>query len=148
MQEVTLTTLPIYHLGAFDAALRSALPDALIGVSVYGPERPISVWLADTASAADLAMVESVATAHAPVFLTVDKSTIVADGWDAATVTVTAPNPTDTLVTLIIGETAVPVALSDGIGTTLITSVDPVTLTVSLEHPANRSTDQLVIVAE
>src|SRR5690349_3598734 len=57
--------------------------------------------LDDSATPGDLATADSVAAAHDPVFLSVDKAIIAADGVETATITVLAPKPGAAPVTLV-----------------------------------------------
>src|SRR5260221_7928032 len=89
MREVNVTLAAIHTL-ALDSALRAALPGKVVGVSTYGPERPVSLWLEDSATDLDVTSAEALAAAHDPVFLTVGKTHIEADGVDTSTITVSA----------------------------------------------------------
>lgn len=135
------------HLGALDTALRAALPGKVIGASTYGPSRPISIFVDDSASGADETAALANAAAHDPVFLTVDKTAITADGVDAATVTVRAPKPGAAAVTLLVNGSPVPVTLANGVGAVEVASLDPDTITVSVQDGDNRSTDTITILA-
>jgi hypothetical protein len=141
-------TLDIVHTGALDAALKAAVPGKVIGVSTYGPGRPISIWVQDSTSPAEEAALTAVVAAHDPVSLTVDKPLITADGSDTATVTVSTPKPGAASVSLVIAGGVVPVTLVNGVGTVTITSVDPAAIPISIQNAANRSTDQVVIIAK
>jgi hypothetical protein len=101
----------------------------------------------DSAIAADETAMLGAVSAHDPVFLSVDKATITADGVDAATITVSAPKQGAAAVTLLVNGSPVPVTLTAGIGTIQISSADPATITVSAQTPANRTTDTLSIKA-
>src|SRR4051794_36039761 len=114
--------------GALDTALKTALPGKVIGVSTYGPSRPISIWMDDSALPADDTAALNIAAAHDPVFLAVYKGTIAADGIDAATITISAPKASAAGVTLLVNGSAVPVTLSSGSGSVQITSADPQTI--------------------
>lgn len=129
---------------ALDLALRTALPAILIGVSSYGPDRPVAIWLNEAATAGDIATAQAIASAHDPVFMTVDKISIAADGIDSATITVRAAGAP---VTLLVDSTPVPVTLNGRIGTLAITSLDPALIRVAVQAAANRTTDQLVVEA-
>jgi hypothetical protein len=168
MRDLTVT-MDFLHIAAFDAALRAALPGKIVGVSAPVAANghvlsranagqsgnrtllvgQVRVHLDDTATPADEALVNGLALAHDPVFLSVDKTTILAAHapTDAVTVSVWSPKMGAAPVTLIIARTAVPVTLTEGIGTVVINSADPASVGVSLQNPANRSTDQLVIEA-
>jgi hypothetical protein len=146
MREVNLTLASI-HSDALTVAIRSALgANKALGISTYGSSRPISIWLADTATPPDDQQAAAVALAHDPVFLSVDKGHIAADGIDTATIHVFAPKP-GAAVTLLIGNTPVPVTLTGGMGSITIVSIDPATIPVSVQNPANRSTDSVIVEA-
>ena len=146
MREVNVTLSNI-HSDGLTAALQTALgTSTALGVSTYGSNRPISVWLADSASAADQQQAAAFAQAHDPVFLSVDKSHIAANGTDMAIVTVFAPKP-GASVTLLIGTTPVAVMLTNGVGSISIVSNDPAIIPVSVQNAANRTTDTLTVEA-
>jgi hypothetical protein len=146
MRELNVT-LGAMHPAALDAVLRAALPGRVVGVSTYDPARPISIWLDDSATPDDETSASGLAAAHDPVFLSADRQSIAADGSDAAILAVNAPKPGAAPVTLLVAGTAVPVTLTDGVGTLSIVSADPTTIAVSVQNAANRSTDQLTIQA-
>ena len=146
MRELNLT-LAAVHIGALDVALRAALPGQIVGLSTYGTDRPLSIWLADSASQADQTAAAANATAHDPVFLSADKTDIAADGLDTATITVQAPKPGAAPVSLLIGGVAVPVSLTNGVGTVTIRSSDPAIVAISVQNPQNRTADQIVVTA-
>ena len=135
------------HPGALDVALKTALPGKVFGLSTYGQPRPLSVWLDDSATPADETTAANTAAAHDPVFLSVDRQSIAANGVDAAIVTVNAPRPDVAPVVLLVAGAAVAVTLIGGVGTLSITSADPATIIVSVQNAANRSLDQLTIQA-
>lgn len=135
------------QLQALDAAIRAALGAKMCGLSTDGPNKPITLWLDDAALPADLTTAQSIAAAHDPVFLSADKLTIKADGLDTATLTVVAPNVNGAPVTLLINSQVVPVTLTNGIGTVQIVSLDPCPIWVTVQSPANRTTDRLEVLA-
>lgn len=136
------------HDSALDQALKTALPGKCFGLSTYGDiSRPISIWLDDSATGSDQTTATNTATAHDPVFLSVDKTSIVANGTDTATITVKAPKVGAAAITLIVNGADVPVSLSSGVGTVSITSLDKTTITATVKSPANRSTDAITIQA-
>jgi len=139
--------LDTVHTGALDAALKAAVPGKVIGISTYGPGRPISIWAQDGTSATDEAALNAVVSAHDPVSLTVDKRIIIADGADAATISVRAPKPGAAPVSLMIAGAIVPVPLVNGVGTLTITSADPTSIPISVQNAANRTTDQVIVTA-
>jgi hypothetical protein len=51
-------------------------------------------------------------------------------------------------VALLVAGIAVPVALPGGIGAIHITSADPASLLIEVQHPSNRSTDQILVEAQ
>src|SRR5262249_37410467 len=146
MREINFS-LPNLHDGALDAALRLALPNKTLGLSTYGPQRPISIWLVDATTADDDSTAQGVAAAHDPEFLIANKTSIAADGNDAAAVGVFAPRLDAAPVTLLVNGSPVPVTLTAGAGSLQITSLDAQIITVQLQNPANRSSDQLSIAA-
>lgn len=128
--------------GALDAAIRAALGDVITGVSTgpYG----VRVHFVAEPDEATLSSAQSVVDAHDPVFLQVNKTTITADGADEAVVTVTTPKAGAAAVTLDINGQAVAV---DETGQVAIASLDAQTITVSVQNPANRSTQMITIKA-
>ncbi len=168
MREIQVT-IDFLHLSAFDTALKAALPGKVLGVSapiaangqVLSRSNPdgnastvitlgqVHVHLDDSATAADETAIASIAQAHDPVFLSVDKTAIAAANppTDAATVTIRAPKAGAAPVTLLVAGSPVPVTLVGGVGTLAISSADPASIAVGVQAPANRSTDQLVIQA-
>lgn len=146
MRELNLT-LPNLHSDGLTAALKSALgADKALGISTYGNDRPISIWLADSATNADQQQAAAIALAHDPVFLSVDKSIIAANGLDTAMIYILAPKP-GAAVTLLIGTTPVAVILDKGIGAISLVSSDPASIPISVQNPANRTTDTLIVEA-
>jgi hypothetical protein len=141
-------SLANFNVVALDATLRASVGAKIIGVSTYGPDRPISVWLDDSATAGDEATVTSLTAAHDPVFLSADKVTIAADGEDEAIITVEAPKSGAASVTLLVADTPVPVTLTNGVGTVSVSSEDPASISVSVQNGDNRSLDVLVVEAE
>jgi len=151
MQEVN-ATLTAWHSPALHAACVAALGfvesgGKFGGVSTYGAGRPISLWLDDSAAQSDLDTAAALAAAHDPVTITVDKTTITANGTDAATVTVRAGKPGAAAVTLLVNGVDWNITVTDGVGSDSLTSLDPVTITISVKNPANRSTDVLTVEA-
>ncbi len=147
MQEIN-ATLTAWREEALHAALKTALGAKCYGISTYGPGRDISIWLDDTAVQADKDSAAALAAAHDPVFLSVDKTTITANGTDAATVTVRAGKPGAAAVTLLVnGATDWAFTLTDGVGSDTLTAIDPATITISVKNPDNRSTDVLTVEA-
>ncbi len=131
------------------AALTQALQDTLgadraFGVSTYGAGRPFSAWLA---SYDDEAAAIVVITTHDPVLLTVNKTTIDADGADTAVLTVRTYRADAEPVTVLVNDTPVAVTLVDGVGTLEITSDDPTVITLAVQNPDNRTTDTFTVEA-
>ena len=146
MREVNVTLLGV-HTDALTVALRAALgPNKALGISTYGSARPISIWLVDNTTPLDDQLAIVIAQAHDPVFLSVDKATITANGVDMATVHVLAPKSSAT-VTLVIGNTPVPVTLTGGVGNITIVSTDHAMIPISVQNPANRTTDTVIVEA-
>src|SRR5690242_7783284 len=109
------------NAGALDQALKVALPGKVIGVSTYGPDMPITMFLEDSASAGDIVTAQALATAHDPVFLGTNKKQIAADGIEMAGIIVQAPKPGAANVVLTVTVSGVsqdlPITLVSGIGT-------------------------------
>lgn len=147
MIEVPVQLAYPIHTEALDQALRAMLSSKFAGISTYPNGRPPSVWLADDATDEDKTLANTVIAAHDPVFITVDKLSITADGVDVATITVSAPRPNARAVTLIIYGQEVPIALTGGVGSEPITALDYVSIPVRLKQPANRSKDTFTIKA-
>lgn len=145
MREVTVDTGRI-HAAALDAALKAALPGKVVGLSSYGDARPVSIWLDDSVSAGEQVTAMGTAQAHDPVFLNVDKTVIEGDGVDTATITINAPKVGAAAVVLMIDGTAVPVALTNGVGSLPISS-DPAVIQVTVQNPQNRTMDAVTIEA-
>src|SRR5207244_544711 len=142
MHELTIALNYATHTAGLDSALRPGLSGKLIGVSTYGPITPISIWMDDSATNAEDATATTIAAAHDPALLAVDKTDIQANGTDTATITVTAPKPGAAAVTLTVNGTDYPITLANGVGRETITALDPGPITASVKNPSNRSTDQ------
>lgn len=137
------------HAGPIDAAMRAAGFD-IYGVSA-GPYGVI-VHFAEMPSPEQAQTALALIDAHDPVFLSVDKTQITADGVDFATVKVRAPKPGAAPVTLVItpsgGDPVTQaVDLIDGVGTVEIDSIDPQVITVTVQDGDNRTTDSIEIGA-
>jgi hypothetical protein len=61
-------TLKVVNAKQLGGELRAALPERIVGVSTYGPDVPISVWLDDATTDNELATVAAVVAAHVPDF--------------------------------------------------------------------------------
>ena len=146
MRELSLMAGEV-NSGGLDAALKAVMGSKVLGVSTYGPLRPISVWLDETTTPGDDADATSIVSAHDPVFLSVNRTSIPADGATEAVVTVRAPGKNAADVSLIVAGTVVPVTLINGVGTIRVSSADPASIPVSVQNPANRSTDSLTVEA-
>jgi hypothetical protein len=153
MKELNVTLTSV-HPAALEAALQAALPGRVSGFSSYGLLRPISIWLDDSATTADEAVAVASAKAHDPVFLAADRPLeagrvlIQADATDKVMITVSAPRADAAAVVLLIAGVPVPVALSGGIGAIQIASADPASVLIEVQHPSNRSTDQILVEAQ
>src|SRR5689334_18118248 len=147
MRELNVALTVEANPGGLDSALRAALASKIIGISTYGPDRPISIWLDDSATPADDLTAAGIADTHDPVFLSTDTTSIPADGSTAAMITIHAPKAGAAPVTLLVVGTPIPVTLIDGIGTLAITSADPASIGISVQNPANRSTDSITVEA-
>jgi hypothetical protein len=158
MRDLSLS-LNTLHLNALTAALRAALPGKVIGVSAAHnsltgsvPSGSILVHVDDSTTPADETTIAGLVTAHDPVWISVDKPIIVANGTDAAAVTVYALKPGAAAVTLSVSiNGGAPadwsIALTGGVGSDTLTSLDPATITISVKNAANRSTDTLTVRA-
>jgi len=161
-----LATIPFVHIGALYQAINASIPTKIIGVTggilptgapqVWtDPNTPVTgiyLNMADTAQPADDATAQNIATAHDPIYLTVDRTSIPADNSTPATVTVRAPKSGAAAVTLSIaspgGQTVTQlVTMVAGVGTVAITSPISGAINVSVQNPSNRSTDTITIQA-
>lgn len=147
------TTLPFYHTVALSNALKAALAAAVDGISVYGPSRPIDMlWLGNAAilTAPQEVTAQAIFDAHDPVFLTVDKTSVLADGTDTAIISVSAPKVGAAGVTLICtkpdgGTVTQVISMTNGAGSTTFQTSLAGPYTITLQNPSNRTTDQLLI---
>lgn len=152
MQEQNISFAYPINLMGLDTALKAALGSKCFGVSTYGPARPVSVWYDDTVTPADMTTASNLATAHDPVNLATDKTTVQADGNDTATISVSAPKPGAAAVTLVCtkpdaSQVTQAVTLVAGAGTVQFKTIVPGTYTVTVQNPANRSGDTITIEA-
>jgi hypothetical protein len=147
MRELIIDGVGEINEWALDTALRSMLAARLIGLSTYGPGRALSIWLADEATAPDETAATALMAAHDPVFLSLDKATIQADGADVATVTIRTPRADAAPVLLLVNGQLTPIPLLDGVGTLEIVSLDPARIVVALKSGSNRCVDQLEVQA-
>lgn len=149
------TSLAYYHTMALSNALVAALPGVIDSISAYGGNRSITLLLAGQEAiltAPQEVTAQGIFDAHDPVFLSIDKTTVQADGSDQATITVTAPKPGAAAITLVCtkpdGSTVTQaVALTAGVGTTTFKTTLEGTYTITLQNASNRTTDSLVIQA-
>ena len=131
---------------ALDAALRAVLGEAMTGISVGAQDaegRCLRVHYVDLPTPEQEAAALAVVAAHDPVFLSVDKTTIQADGVDEATITVRAASP----VTLLVADVVVVVELENGVGEVGITSADPRTIFIRVQDADNRCAQVLEVRA-
>lgn len=141
------TTL-VCHPGALDTALRAAgLAPNFIGVS-FGGLGDVRLHFEDAVTDQQKSNVLALVSNHDPVFLIADKLTIVADGEDAAIITVEAPKLGAASVTLLVADTPVPVTLTNGVGTVSVSSNDPASISIRVQDGNNRSLDVLVVEAQ
>src|SRR5258708_22764250 len=132
--QVTLPIAP--HVDALTQAINTALPGKSSGISTYGDaSNPISIWFFSPPVLADITTAQASCAAHDPVHLTVDKTTITANGSDMATVTVSATKQGAAAVKLSVSLNSgtpqdFPINLTNGIGSNTITSIDPCNTTV------------------
>lgn len=129
------------EVGALDAALRAD------GIGITGVSAGPYGIIVHLLSADDAGAAAGVVDAHDPVWISVDKTLISADGSDTATITVRAPKAGAAPVTLLVDGVSTPVMLTDGVGTLSVAAADPGVIDVSVEFPANRTTDTLEILA-
>lgn len=131
---------------ALDAAIRAELGEAVSGISLGAPDpegRRLRVHFTDTPTPEQEAAAGAVIDAHDPVFLSVDKTTIQADGIDEAVVTIRAASP----VTLIVNGQDVAVELENGVGELGVTSDGPQTIRIVVKDGVNRCLDVLEVRA-
>ncbi len=57
----------LYGGASLYGALVAAFPGKVLGVSTYGPTRPATIWLADSAADSDTEAIQVAALAHVPV---------------------------------------------------------------------------------
>ena len=105
-----------------------------------------AVWLDDSATEFDDMTAQAQAAAHDLIFLSIDKTQIVADGIDKATITITAL-PSGAPVILLVAGTPVNVIFVNGVGAVTVSSIDPSTIPISVQNPANRTTDTFTVEA-
>lgn len=149
------TILTYYNLMALSSALKTALPDAIDAVSAYGADRAMDLYLLGVPAvltAPQETTTQDIFDDHDPVFLTIDKTEIEADGTDQATITVTAPKPGAAAIVLVCtkpdGTTVTEsVSLVSGVGTTTFKTKVEGIYTITLQNPSNRTTDSLTIEA-
>jgi hypothetical protein len=112
----------------------------------------VHLLLSDAADEVDQGVALAVVSAHDPVTLRASKTSLTADGLDSVTISVTAPALAAAAVILLVAVNGVPfgeqaVVLAGGLGSHVLTALDPATIVISLKTPGNRSTDVLTIQA-
>lgn len=152
MHEVT-QSIAFLDTPSLDAAIRASLGVKSLGVSGSSfadssTAAPVRLLMDDTASPADDAAAQALAVAHDPVFITVDKTKVVDDGIDVATISVRAPKPGAAAVVLLVNGTDCPVTLTTGAASVTLKSSTPAVLTISVKNPANRCATVLTITAQ
>lgn len=156
MRRVDLALTYRSHPAALDAALRAALPGQVIGLRAYDQSQPVYVYLDDATGPTEDGSVQATGSAHDPVFLSVDRTAIIAANppSDLATVTARAPNPNAAAITLQwsgdggLTWTDWPMpALSAGLTADTFGALDPGAYLIRVKNADNRSTDQLTITA-
>lgn len=140
-------TIDALHEAALDQAIHSTIGSMFIGLSTYGGTRPISLWFEDAATPNDIMAATVILTTHDPVFLSINKTRIAANGLDAAIVTVRVLRLNAEPVTLLVNNAPVLITLTNKIGTLEITSADPANITIAVQNPVNRTTDSLILEA-
>lgn len=113
------------------------LPGKFIGVSTFG-SGPVALWMDDSAVQADIDLATTTALAHDPIFLSIDKTTINADGIDTATLTVMVTKVNAAAVIITINGVDYLLAFTNGVATVQINSADPGTFVISVKNPTNR----------
>lgn len=147
MQELTLNLPFPPNPGGLDAALRAAFGARVLGLSTYGPKRPISIWFDDDVTEKELARAEVIAQEHDPVFLTVDTPNLEADGETLATVTVYVPHNPSGTITLLVNGVEKSVQISNNEGVYQFVAADPQDIEISLKESANRTGDIIKVRA-
>jgi hypothetical protein len=59
-------------VASLDRQIRAALGERLLGISTFGPDRPILIYLEDSVSAADVTWVMGLASAPQPIWPKLD----------------------------------------------------------------------------
>lgn len=127
------------------------MPDDPMPNIIYNPGT-CNLLMNDSAQPADDQTALSLIAAHDPVFLSVDKGGIRANGIEVATITVEAPKNGAAAVSLVctpdIGPAVVePIVLVNGVGVTQFKTAIAAIYTITVQNAANRSTDSLTIKA-
>jgi hypothetical protein len=118
---------------------------AITGISTKPTE--CIVHFADTPTEQNLIDAQAIVTAHDPVFLTVDKLTLIPDESDTVLISVSAPKTGAAAVTLVIGMDEVAVTMADGAGSVELTALDAGTIDVTVKTGTNRNNETLRLVA-
>ena len=143
-------TLPVIHGNALNDALKKVLGTSVAGLShgaQNGKGNNLRVHFVVEPTPELIAAAGQVINAHDPVFLTVDRLMIAANGTDEALITVYAPAVKAAPVTLLVNGIEVAVELTSGVGEVGITSPDIHQIVVTVQNPENRTTDSLSIRA-
>jgi hypothetical protein len=156
MQRIQVNLTYAVHPGALTEALKAALPGKIIGVSTGGANRPVEVYLTLAATVDDEPTVTTTVMAHDPVFVTLSKDIVLANGVDMAIAGVLAPKPGAAPVTLqmawkkddatlFVDATDWPIPLDDGAGFDHMTANDRGVVALRVKDGANRNNEILRI---
>lgn len=154
MQQIIVSVRDL-HTQALQNALSSTLGALSTGVTTARDQQVNGVMLsfADQAQPADITNAQAIAAAHDPVFLSADKTSIQANGTDTVTILVQAPKQGAVPVTLSVSNGSSssdwgPFTLNQsGAGSDTFVATDPGVYVITVKNPANRSTDQITIIA-
>jgi hypothetical protein len=144
--------------GALDNALREAYPGKILGVSTYGQDmigqwRAVSIWVEDDTTLEQQTEIQRIAADHDPIFITVEKPEMKADGKSENLVTVQAPRHSGPHAVVLemawlrkgspVWENAEEwlIQLDEGTGQDHIIAYDPGTICLRVKNGANRSTE-------
>jgi len=152
--------MPTANPAALDTAIKAALPGLIEGVRTEGWNPSTGVLLngsviigaANTLSGADQATMTTTATAHDPIILSIDKTSIAADGIDFCTINVIAPKAGAAAVTIVVtkpdGTTLTQaVTMSGGIGSVQFKTQIVGTYVIGVQNPSNRTSVTFTIQA-
>lgn len=129
-----------------DAALDEALATRYLGLASAGANEPILVYLSPTASSADEEVAREVVRQHYPAHLKLDKTSIRADGEDVATLSIRVRE--EATIRLLVNDLPYAVALSKGVGSVEIVSLDPTPITIGVETPSGKQITVLKMEAK